>query len=122
MLKMTRYYHSPSPLSNPSRTAYPGRWHYSKDFILNSKNEYNSNHLSRVVLEEDAFIRKKRARQEELEEEVMEKKKWEKFKAEHRRKPKRKPEEDDTLPNGQQKLRRIESLYDESISGSIFKF
>ena len=48
---------------------------YSKDFFLNSKNEYNSNHISRVVVEEDAFLKKKRARQEELEE-VMEKIKW----------------------------------------------
>ena len=30
----------------------------------------------------------------------MEKKKWEKFKAEHRRKPKRKPDDDDNLPTG----------------------
>ena len=49
--------------------------HYSKNFILKSKIEYNSNHLSRVVVEEDAFLKKKRARQEELEE-VMEKIKW----------------------------------------------
>ena len=35
-------------------------------------------------MEEDAFIKKKRVRHEELEE-VMEKRKWEKYKAEHRR-------------------------------------
>ena len=52
-----------------------------------------------MVVEEDAFLKKKRARQEELEE-VMEKRKWEKFKADHRRKPKMKPEEDETLPTG----------------------
>jgi hypothetical protein len=91
------------------------RIHYSKDFILNSKNEYNSNHLSRVVVEEDAFIKKKRARQEELEE-VMEKRKWEKLKAEQSRKPKRKPEEARWDPSNWQekrKLRRMESLEEE---------
>ena len=86
--------------------------HYTKDFILNRKNEYNINHLSRVVVEEDAFLKKKRARQEEMEE-VMEKKRWEQFKAEHRRKPKRKPEEVETLPAGwmrhPKRLRRMET-------------
>ena len=47
----------------------------------------------------------------------MEKKKWEKFKAEHRRKPKRKPEDDETLPNGwkrqPKKLRRMENWDEE---------
>ena len=62
------------------------RIHYSKDALLNSKNEYKSNHLARVVVEEDAYNKKKRARQEEMEE-VMEKRRWEQFKAEHRRKP-----------------------------------
>jgi hypothetical protein len=64
------------------------------------------NHLSRVVVEEDEFLKKKRARQEELEVE-MEKMKWEKFNAEHRRKPKRKPEEDETLPNGWKRQPKI---------------
>ena len=41
---------------------------YTKDKILNSKNKYNANHLSRVVVEEDAFERKRKARQEEMEE------------------------------------------------------
>ena len=40
-----------------------------------------------------------RARQEEMEE-IMEKKRWEQFKAENRRKHKSKPEKDDILPNG----------------------
>ena len=44
------------------------RIHYSKDALLNSKNEYNCNHLARVMVEEDAYNRKKRARQEEMEE------------------------------------------------------
>jgi hypothetical protein len=73
--------------------------HYTNEEILNSKNEYNSHHLSRVVVEEDAYERKRKARQEVMEE-VMEKRKWKKFKAEHRRKPKRKPEEDDNIPTG----------------------
>ena len=42
--------------------------HYTKDEILNSKNKYNANHLSRVVVEEDAFERKRKARQEVMEE------------------------------------------------------
>ena len=75
--------------------------HYTKDEILNSKNESNSNHLSRVAVEEDAYGRKRKARQEE------------KLKAEHRRKPKRKSEEDDNIPTGWKrqpnKLRRMES-------------
>jgi hypothetical protein len=74
------------------------RIHYSKDTLLNSKNEYGSNHLARVMVEEDAYSKKKRVRQEEMEE-VMERR-WEQFKAEHRRKPKRKPEEVETLPAG----------------------
>jgi hypothetical protein len=64
-----------------------------------------------MVMEEDAYSKKKRARKEEMEE-VMEKRRWELFKAEHRRKPKRKPEEVETLPVGwmiqPKKLRRME--------------
>ena len=67
-----------------------------KDFILNSKNEYNSNRLTRVVVEEDAFLN---------------------FKDELRRKPKRKPEEDEILPNGwkrqHKKLRRMKNWEEE---------
>ena len=75
------------------------RIHYSKDTLLNSKNEYGSNHLARVMVEEDAYSKKKRARQEGMEE-VMEKRRWEQFKAEHRRRTKRKNEEVETLPAG----------------------
>ena len=71
------------------------RIHYSKDALLNSKNEYNSNHLARVMVEEDAFNRKKKDRQEEMEE-----KRWEQFKGGDRRKPKRKPEEDWKVTRG----------------------
>ena len=46
-------------------------------------------------------------------EEVMEKRRWEQFKAEHRRKPKRKPEEAETLPAGwmrqPKRLKRMET-------------
>ena len=80
--------------------------------ILYTKKGYNSNYILRVVVEEDAFERKRKARQEEMEE-VMEKRKWEKFKAEHRNKSRRKPKDDDNLPNGwgkkPKKLRRVES-------------
>ena len=70
-------------LSRPVAEAI--RIHYSKDALLNSKNEYNSNHLARVVVDEDAYNKKKRARQEEMEV-MMEKKRLEQFKAEYRRK------------------------------------
>jgi hypothetical protein len=79
---------------------------------VNSKNEYGSNHLARVMVEEDAYSKKKRARQEEMEE-VMEKRRWGQFKAEHRRKPKRIPEEVETLPanwmSQPKRLKRLET-------------
>ena len=88
------------------------RIHYSKDTLLNSKNEYGSNRLARVMVEEDAYSKKKRGRKEEMEE-VMEKRRWEQFKEEHRRKPKRKPEEVETLPAGwmrqPKRLKRMET-------------
>jgi hypothetical protein len=37
------------------------RIHYSKDTLLNSRNEYGSKHLARVMVEEDAYSKKKRA-------------------------------------------------------------
>ena len=87
------------------------RIHYSKDTLLNIKNEYGSNHLARVVVE-DTYSKKRRARQEDMEE-LMEKGRWEQFKAEHRRKPKRKPEEVETFPAGwmrqPKRLRRMET-------------
>ena len=74
------------------------RIHYTGDVLLNSKNEYNANHLSRVVVEENVFQRKKRERQEEAEE-MEEKKRWEVFKANHKHQPKRR-REDETVPEG----------------------
>ena len=50
-----------------------------------------------MVVEEDTYSKKKRARQEEMEE-LVEKRGWDQFKAENRRKAKRKPEEVETLP------------------------
>jgi hypothetical protein len=44
------------------------RIHYTGDVLLSSKNGYNANHLSSVVVEENVFQRKKRERQEEAEE------------------------------------------------------
>ena len=62
--------------------------YYSKDELLNSKNEYNNNHLARVIVEEDAYKRKKKAKEEEMKE-MMKKKKWKEFKS-VRKQPKRK--------------------------------
>jgi hypothetical protein len=39
--------------------------HYSRDRILNSKNEYMGNCISRLTVEEDAWERRDRCRQEE---------------------------------------------------------
>ena len=67
--------------------------HYSRDKLLNSKNEYNANCLTRVVVEEEVYERKKRERREEIEE-LEDKKRWEEFKSVQRQQPKRKrPEE-----------------------------
>ena len=41
------------------------RINYSKDRILNSKGEYLSNCISRLTVEEDAWERRERSRQEE---------------------------------------------------------
>ena len=73
--------------------------HYARDELLNSKNEYNANHLSRVVVEEDAFERKRNARQEEMRE-LEEKRNWERFKIGHKTRPKRKIVEENTVPEG----------------------
>ena len=53
--------------------------HYSKDKLINSKNEYNSNCLARVTVEESVYERKKRERKEE-EDAWKEKKAWNEFK------------------------------------------
>ena len=46
-----------------SRQVAEAIWiHYAGDELLNSKNEYNANHLSRVVVDEDNFRRKGRDR------------------------------------------------------------
>ena len=42
--------------------------HNSKDELLNSKNEYASNHLSRIVVDMDSVARKKQVQREEEEE------------------------------------------------------
>ena len=41
--------------------------HYLKDELLNSKNEYNSNCLARLTVEENMYKRKNRVRKEEEE-------------------------------------------------------
>ena len=43
----------------------------SKDILLNSKSEYNSNSLNRISIQEDAWERRERGRQEEEEEELV---------------------------------------------------
>ena len=60
---------------------------YSKDKLLNSKNEYMANCLTRICEKAERFERKKRERKEE-EEEEMERVRLMKFKDRHRR-PKR---------------------------------
>ena len=52
---------------------------YSKDSLLNSKNEYNSNCLARVTVEETIYEKKRRERKEE-EDSLIEKKAWNMFK------------------------------------------
>ena len=84
--------------------------YYSEDELLNSKNEYNNNHLARVIVEEDAYKRKKKAKEEEMKE-MMEKKKWKEFKS-VRKQPKRKQQEEGTIPtswmNRPKRLGRME--------------
>jgi hypothetical protein len=91
--------------------------HYSRDELLNSKNEYNANCLTRIVVEEEVYERKKRERKEEMEE-LEEKKRWEVFKIAHRQQPKRqRPEEVSGLRGWMEgkgkKLRRMESVEEE---------
>ena len=94
------------------------RIHYATDELLNSKNEYNANHLSRVIVDEDAYTRKKREKMEEVAE-LEEKRKWEEFKKEKRTQPKRqRVKEDESLPYGwkepqHKKLRRMETEVEE---------
>ena len=38
--------------------------HYSKDELLNSKNEYNNNQFAKVTVEDDGYKRKKKAKEE----------------------------------------------------------
>ena len=66
---------------------------------MNSKNEYNANHMSRVVVDEDAFEKKRKAREEEKKK-IEEKKAWEKFRLEHTARPKRTWREDENRPAG----------------------
>ena len=47
------------------------RINFTKDTILNSKNEYLSNTVSRLTIEEDAWERRERSRQEEEQEELL---------------------------------------------------
>jgi hypothetical protein len=83
--------------------------HYSVDDLLNSKNEYNANHLSRVVVEENAFEKKKKAKEEELKE-LAEKKEWETFRLAHKTCPKRLRGKDTTIPNGWIKAKRLKRM------------
>ena len=87
--------------------------HYSRDKLLNSKNEYNANCLTRVVVEEEVYERKKRERREEIEE-LEDKKRWEEFKSVQRQQPKRKRPEEVFSQKGwmkgkQKKLKKMES-------------
>ena len=44
---------------------------FSKDILLNSKSEYNNNSLNRISIQEDAWERRERGRQEEEEEKLV---------------------------------------------------
>ena len=69
-------------------------------WLLNSKNEYNANHLSRVVEDEDEYTKMKRQRMEEVAE-LEEKRKLEEFKKSKRQQMKRRMNEDDEIiPDG----------------------
>jgi hypothetical protein len=73
--------------------------HYSKDILLNSKNEYNSNCLTRLTVDENKFEKKTRERLEAIDE-AKEKEAWEKFKNRKRKEGflKRKKEGTRSLP------------------------
>ena len=73
--------------------------HYSKDILLNSKNEYNANCLARVKVDESKYEQKNRERMEAIEE-AKEKEAWSKFKNKKAGFRKRKDKEDipDEIP------------------------
>ena len=75
--------HHPEEENRSLASLYSKKIHYSRDELLNSKNEYNANCLTRVVVEEEVYERKKRERKKEIEE-LEEKKRWEIFKTAHR--------------------------------------
>ena len=77
-----------------------GTRNYATDELLNSKNEYNANHLTRVVIDEDEYTKKKRQRMEEIAE-LEDKRKLEEFKKGKRQQMKRmRNEDDETIPDG----------------------
>ena len=76
--------------------------HYSKDILLNSKNEYNSNCLTRLTVDEDKFEKKTRERIEAVEE-AKEKEAWEKFKDRKRKDGFMKRKKDEEIPGGTRK-------------------
>jgi hypothetical protein len=84
---------------------------YTKDQILNSKNEYMANCLSRICVEEDKYAWKKRERLEEQQKED-EKQRLEAFKAKYKRKKRARPSLQDYLNNSPEepsgKRRRLE--------------
>ena len=67
--------------------------HNSKDELLNSKNEYASNHLSRIVVDMDSVARKKQVQREE-EEERQAARRLESFKAAKMRRKRASHQED----------------------------
>ena len=80
--------------------------HYSKDILLNSKNEYNTNCLARVKVDESRYEQKNRERMEALEE-AKEKEAWAKFKDMKAGFRKRK-DKDDTIKIPKAKKPRLE--------------
>ena len=73
--------------------------HYSKDILLNSKNEYNSNCLTRLTIDENKFEKKTRERLEAIEE-AKEKEAWELFKNRKRKEGFLKRKKEEEIPGG----------------------
>ena len=73
--------------------------HYSKDILLNSMNEYNSNYLTRLTIDENNFEKTTRERLKAMEE-AKEKEPWELFKNGKRKEGFLKRKKDEEIPGG----------------------
>jgi hypothetical protein len=73
--------------------------HYSKEILLNSKNENNSNCLTRLTVDENKFEKKTRERLEAIDE-AKEKEAWEQFKKRKRKEGFLKRKKEEEIPGG----------------------